>query len=271
MYTAMIFYKYINKIFCIVFVLCYVYCNSTYAFGNPTHEQLTEIACHKTKMLEQFSDDKQKEMLLRLLASCNIPDAEETDRLMYGHFYDFNDECSDLSKDSALFRMHSHFQNATRLWRSGHQPESIDSLGKSIHYMQDMCCMAHTWGRFYNFFNLDKHRTYENAMDVVAVSYAYNILISPELFNFRDGIGTPIIGVANSYVLKVIRRYQNNPPSPSFWSFFDTAIDVRKSIIGADKLREEAKQVVPFEDFELAYQATCELIYLFFQAVGINL
>lgn len=268
----MIFNKYINKIFCIVFALCSVYCNSTYAFGNQTHEQLTEIAHHKTKMEEQFSDDKQKEMLLRLLASCNIPDEEETDRLMYGHFYDFNNECSDLSKDSALTRMCSHFQNAKRLWLSGHQLEAIDSLGRSIHYMQDMCCVAHTWGRVYNFFNLDKHRTYENAMDLVAPSYAYNILISPESFNFRDSVDASIRGVANSYVLTVKKRYQNKISlKPSFLSFFDIAIDVRKRMIGTDELHKEAKKAVPFEDFELAYQATCELIYLFFQEVGINL
>jgi len=57
----------------------------------------------------------------------------------------------------------------------------------------------------------------------------------------------------------------------SFWSFFDIAINMRKSMIGADKLRKKIKQLVPFEDFELAYQATCELIYLFFHGVGINL
>lgn len=265
----MTFNKYINKIFYIIFIL--LCAPNFYAFGNFTHEQLTEIACHRVKMLEQFTKEQQKIVLSHLLLSCNIPDAQETDWFMWGHFYNFNTECSSLIKDSALSRMNLHFQKAKSLWYNSDRFSSIDELGKSIHYMQDICCIAHLWGRMFNVFNLDKHRKYENAMDVVASSYSYIILQSSTQFNFRDNANMPIVGVANLYALQVISRYQNNLPNPSFWDFFDVTIGIRKRMIGVDKLREKAKKIVPFEDFELAYQATCELIYLFFQEVGISL
>lgn len=262
----------IHKSFCVLLFLCFWLCQSRlHAFGNPTHERLTETACNSTEMLNAFALSERNEVIDRLFRGCNIPDAEETSWFMWGHFYDFDTECSDLTKDSALSRMHSHFENAKRLWSAGNRLDAIEELGRGIHYMQDICCMVHVWGRFYNYFNLPTHRTYENALDEAAVAYAHRIAISPNVFDFRFNRGMPIIGVANFYALKTLERYRTNPPSASFWSFFDGPFGVRRAYVGAEEHRGEAKQAVPFEDFELAYQATCELIYSFFQAVGISL
>lgn len=270
MHNIMIFNKFINKILC-TFILLFYTLQTTYAFGNPTHERLTEAACNSTHMLNVFDPNEKNGIITRLLKSCNIPDAEETSWLMWGHFYDFNAERSDLTKDSALSRMYSHFQKAKSLWLNGNRFFAIDELGKSIHYMQDMCCMVHTWGRFNNYFNLTTHRAYENALDKVAVAYFHKISISPDVFNFKFNRGMPIIGVANLYVLKTLNRYDKTPPNASFLSFFDGLSTLRDVYVGSEKHRKEAMEAVPFEDFELAYQATCELIYLFFQEVGINL
>lgn len=270
-YVAMMF-KLFRKVLCVFIIFGIIFVPIVTAFGGETHRTLTETAFNSIDISQLFRDDEQDELMEHLFKSCNTPDYEETDKnIFYGHFYDFNYECSDLTKHSAMSMMCCHFRNAKNLWADDEKFLAIDELGKSIHYMQDMCCIVHLLGRFdLNNLHLLVHKQYENAMDAVAISYFYKIVQSKDKFDYRYNDGMSVVGIANAYSLQVSSKYNKDILS-IFCSTLSTFISDMIGISDKSEIRIKAKKAIPFEDFEIAYKATCELIYLFFKEVGIEL
>ena len=269
---AIVILRLFKRFFLVFIIFCFSYTSVVTAFGGETHRTLTETAFNIIDISKLFKDNEQDELMDRLFESCNTPDEDETDgNTFYGHFYDFNYECSDLTKHTAMSMMNCHFKNAKKLWNDDQKFMAIDELGKRIHYMQDMCCIVHLLGRFnLNHLHLLVHKQYENAMDAVALSYLYRVFQSKDKFDYRDNDGMNIIGIANAYSLQVSSRYNKDILS-IFSSTFSVFISDIIGISDKSEIRIKAKKAIPFEDFEIAYKATCELIYLFFKEVGIEL
>lgn len=207
-----------------------------FAYGNETHETITQSVFVYTGMNNIFSESEQLNVERELMAACVFPDEQEIEFLWQPHFYRPETDCSELDRDNALTRMYSHFRNGVRFWREDNRIEAIKRLGCSLHYMQDMCCVVHLLGWSVNPYNVAVHRTYENKMDTVVWQYCSKLRTD---FNFREGID--VRGMAIDYSRRVRDSYRG----------ILTTVDLK--------------------ELRLAHQACCELIYLFFKEVGIIL
>lgn len=116
--------------------------------------------------------------------------------------------------------------------------EAMVELGRAMHYLEDMCCVVHTVGWF-NPLVLYVHADYEKKMDENAPSYSKKFLENSK-YDFRMPQGV-LEQMANQYSYKVSSAYNR------------TATIAR------------------YDEFEIACKASSELLYLFFQKVGINI
>ena len=116
--------------------------------------------------------------------------------------------------------------------------EAMVELGRAMHYLEDMCCVVHTVGWF-NPLVLYVHADYEKKMDENAPSYSKKFLKNSK-HDFRMPKGV-LEQMANQYSYKVSSAYNR------------TATIAR------------------YDEFEIACKASSELLYLFFQKVGINI
>lgn len=199
----------------------------------------------------------------------------------------------DLKSDSALKRMYDHFNKAVDLWKEAEnfvkdnnkkedisknkdnkkennvkdknvdknkavndssttkvenksEPrdkykikyEAMVELGRAMHYLEDMCCVVHTVGWF-NPLVLYVHADYEKKMDENAPSYSKKFLENSK-HDFRMPKGV-LEQMANQYSYKVSSVYNRTAT------------------------------VARYDEFEIACKAISELLYLFFQKVGINI
>ncbi len=116
--------------------------------------------------------------------------------------------------------------------------EAMVELGRAMHYLEDMCCVVHTVGWF-NLLVLSIHADYEKKMDENVLSYSKKFLENSK-HDFRMPQGV-LEQMANQYSYKVSSVYNR------------TATIAR------------------YDEFEIACKASSELLYLFFQKVGINI
>lgn len=135
------------------------------AFGNKTHEQLSELAFHQT--LASFGLSPLLLDSSTLVKFSTGPDRDEPkgiDGYYESHF--FNAETDLVKPDTALTRMEHHFELSIKSAKTeGNLQKSIKELARSLHYLQDMCCPVHVWG--YDFNNLpDNLLLHHNLEDI---------------------------------------------------------------------------------------------------------
>jgi len=143
----------LRKLLVILLILPFVSYNNVLSFGGKTHYQITRSAIINTKLLDHFPIEHRKKLKCDLLKSCNFPDNDTSNYItgFYSHFFNPDKGFDGLEeKDFTLINlcgnaftsMYTDYLEAKELWRKGNQFESIDKLGRSIHYMQDMCCFS---------------------------------------------------------------------------------------------------------------------------------
>lgn len=229
---------------CLVFGLCFVVDKSyIYGFGSRSHKTLTQLAMETTRMLDVFDADVRDRIEHEILDASIIPDYEEKGVLFKPHFYNPDTRIDGVEGYSAFSMMKQHFDTGVANWNVN-QLSSVRELGMALHYMQDMCCIVHLNGYVKNIFLFPYHIEYEKAMDQKCSEYAVQIRKSEfagASCYFREVFD---ISGAAAYSGKILGDYRNSK------------IDLKTP---------------RFEQFKMTHQVCCELIYLFFKEVGINL
>lgn len=238
----------IKKILSFVLIVCISTINS-YAFGSTSHFNLTWTAIINTKLLDKFELKDRLDIRDVLLQSCNFPDEKERDYMFYKHFYDPAECFEGLNGgNNAMNLMNCHYKEAKKNWEIDRN-KSLKELGCAIHYLQDMCCVAHEVSWFENLLYVAilflKHQLYEKAVDEYFKTNFYTLIEKYKDFDFRKNtidINGTVIGYAHYLKSTFKSKYQ--------WSILHE-IDI--------------------DEVGTAHQATCKLIYLFFKEVGIEL
>ena len=243
------FYK---KLIC-YFSLILNLSSTAFAFGNYAHFAITQSAYLRTKILDRFDTKEKIDLEVALINGCNIPDEEESDYIYKSHFYNIMpnllNKVEDIltTKDNAEKRMYMHYQNGIQFYKIGNKVKAFDELGKSLHYMEDMCCPVHLLGwssLSHNRVCIHKfkrvHDLYEEEMNRECGKFLYRLMNNDKPFDFRQVYS--LKGIVGSYPLKIYSDYK------------------------------KSQQTNPtYQVFKNAHQASCELIYLFFREVGICL
>lgn len=244
---------YCKKILLIIVSIIFLFRSRVFGFGGDTHFAITKSAYLTTEMFSKFGNlEENMKLKEALFNSCNLPDEEEKDWLFKWHFYNpiptKANKIEDIltTDDNALKRTILHYNKGHVYWIQNKKIESIRELGASLHYLQDCCCPVHLlgWSSFkhnkpVNFFER-KHDEYERKMDEQSYGFEYDLVFKKEKFNFKKVIS--LNQILNSYPLSVWYDYN------------------------------ELKQTEPSHKvFQNAYEASCELIYIFFKEVGIEL
>lgn len=144
------------KILSVGLALALLTSEKTFAFGSRSHERLSTLAFNREiAILEKIGWLNEREYsravcLEDLTHSAVDPDRTETggaSRPYAGHFYNPH---YDHFPDNALTRMAEHFDRAINYARRKHKKDAIKELGRSLHYLQDLCCPVHIWGYDFN-------------------------------------------------------------------------------------------------------------------------
>lgn len=243
---------YFKRLSLTIFSLTFLLNTNVLGFGNKTHYAITKSAFVTTKMFSKFDSlDERLRLKEVLVNACNLPDEEESSWFFKWHFYNpmptKTNKIEDLltTDDNALKRTLLHYNKAVECFNTD-KAKSIKELGASLHYIQDCCCPVHLLGwsswehnKPVNFFER-KHGEYERKMDEQSSGFEYDLFYEEKKFNFKNVF--ELQGVLNAYPLA-------------------TWIDYN-----------ERKQIEPtYKVFKNAHEASCELIYLFFKEVGIEL
>jgi len=237
--------KCLIRCFSFVFVVfaTVLVCGYVYAYGDLTHRSITSSAVDTTDMMRVFPEHIRCDMEIKILDACVLPDYEEVGFLYRPHFYDPTTWFDGLKQETAFKCMYEHFCKGIEDWKSENRLSAVRELGASMHYMEDMCCVVHLTG-WSNPQHMIVHKNYEKCMDEKSSEFSFYILKLNLLnrFNFRETID--IRGTARAYSMHALNSYlENGNRFPK----------------------------VRFQEFETAHNACCELIYLFFKEVGIDL
>jgi len=174
---------YIKKFFIITIItsltmslaLCKYSINNVFAFGDVSHPKITEKAFNaaledeETCELNELSDEK-----MEFIKCYSIrPDYDEDQSLYRYHFfnreeddYDYDLYCLENNKN-AYSRMIYHYNKSIE-YATGDaidNKKSLEQLGRSLHFLQDMCCPVHIWGYEFNKTMYDSHSRLETAWD----------------------------------------------------------------------------------------------------------
>ena len=165
------FKKFFKTIFITILILSLVILQipfSALAFGNKSHEQLSELAF--TQVLTDLELTQHLRALPILVRHSTGPDRDEKQGLGWyyeAHFFNIDEDL--FKSDTALTRMEHHYEYAVKYARGGDWRRAIEELARALHYLQDMCCPVHMWGYEYNNIplNLRLHVFLESVWDAM--------------------------------------------------------------------------------------------------------
>lgn len=126
--------------------------SGAFAFGNKSHERLSDLAFHR--VLEDLEFSRHLRAAPIILKYGTGPDKDENygpgGRYNEGHFFnaiaDLNGDGEILNADTALTRMVQHYDFSVRYARCGDWYRAVEELARALHYLQGMCCPVHVWG-----------------------------------------------------------------------------------------------------------------------------
>lgn len=135
--------------------------------NGKTHRFMTKIASAKCN----FTTFKLKQDELELLLKYSVmPDEDEGDELYKYHFYN---PATGLNykgeKDSAVLRIRDHFEKALSYKTERNKTNYLQELGRSIHFLQDICTPVHTYyeDSFDAVVRVKQHMDFENYCDML--------------------------------------------------------------------------------------------------------
>ena len=247
---------------------------TTFAFGSKTHKKLTELAFNTVGMRKAFTTKTGAEATKEILLKKCVGD--DSDGYYYRNFYEpLCDPDEQEHNDNALTRMNSHFSQGLEFWRKNDINEAVGELGRALYYLQNMCCIVHLWGYDYNDFHLLLHVAIEDALDANISTYQSE-LNTQNLNDFRVNNSTPE-NTAIYYSKLVYNKfsdlkYEDSGTALKFITLagLNPVAVLYNQTIHPVVLRCTAGKFGGAM-FELAARASCELIYMFFKELGINL
>lgn len=120
---------------------------NTSAFDGPTHEYVTVTAMSGIgKINSKFKDYfSQKEVHDTLQEFCKQPDKDENEGAYKNHFYNRATGSNFLGEyTSAKTKFINHYQNALDEYAKKNTKKSLEELGRSLHFLEDMNTPVHT-------------------------------------------------------------------------------------------------------------------------------
>lgn len=124
--------------------MCY---NSTYAFDEPTHIDVTLKAleifekAHGTKFNKIFTPENKK----IIVEFSDAPDKDEAEDAYSQHFFNLMTQKNFKSKDdSALTKLCTHFYRAVGFYWSGNVKMAMQELGRALHFEEDLSTQVHS-------------------------------------------------------------------------------------------------------------------------------
>ena len=138
---------------------------TTFGFGTDTHKVITEIACNNLSSYIEKNDRK------LIIDNSVWPDYYENDMEILqpyrSHFYNEYEDGKNgqNNKRNAKKQMFKHLESARIAHLQHNKRQSMEYLGRALHYFQDICCPVHVWGYEYNLGNLTFHSSIEKYWD----------------------------------------------------------------------------------------------------------
>lgn len=248
----------IKKVICCVAITVF-FIPTLFAFSGVSHELITKSAVINTKLLEKFPIGLER----NLLKSCNYPDETWCRRFISceSSLFGAPEMLISLPEKNIYDQEHSYaflsmiyeYDSALSLWKSFKQVESIQALGRAIHYLQDICCISYEMYWLNNApFSFKagkklfggKNVSYETEVDEYIKNNFDSIVNKYKNYDFRQN--TCIENVASAYSM------------------------LSEEIFGK-KCKSDEHNKIEIEEIGVAHRITCEIIYLFFREVGIKL
>lgn len=146
----------IKRIFSLGLALGYAVLQSVSAFGTESHKMLTYYAFNQEldKLAKLWGCNDSKENWIQKIKDASVrpdEDKDENDGGSYsGHFYSPEYDVDTINSDKAFKRMVERFVVSIKYAEAGDKDNAIEYLGRSLHYLQDMCCPVHMWGYEFN-------------------------------------------------------------------------------------------------------------------------
>lgn len=162
-----------------------------YSFSSATHRYTTQRGLSilddvKGGEFSKFYGDKDRK---QLLFYCVQPDEDESDGAYKYHFYNPATEKNFMGEnDSALTRCSRHYRNAIYHFKSGNKDVAFEELGRSLHFLEDLCTPVHT-----------------NNQDLLDTAFNLSFHVS-----FEDKCEKTQDGVVSSLLDKEFGYYKNN-------------------------------------------------------------
>lgn len=176
-----------------------------YTFSSETHRYTTQRGLNildyvKGGEFSKFYTDKDRE---QLLFYCVQPDEDENDGAYKYHFYNPATEKNFMREnDSALTRCSHHYKNAIYHFKSGDREFAFEELGRSLHFLEDLCTPVHTNNQnlLETAFNLSFHVSFENKCEKIQEEVKSSLLDGEFQYyklNFIDSIAKSCAYLAN--------------------------------------------------------------------------
>ncbi len=269
--------------------LCKYSINNIFAFGDVSHPKITENAFNaaledeENCKLNKLSDEK-----MRFIKDYSIrPDYDENQHTYRYHFFnreedddDYDLYCLDNNKN-AYSRMVHHYNKSIEFAKRGENKESLEHLGRSLHFLQDMCCPVHIWGYGFNMTMYDSHSRLETAWDDMWESKKIYSTIGEShvrcMIEHNDDSWRTVEDLAKHFNLETLEAYEDfiecarsNPKKfLAGLTFLHQIPDFVKGLLSTKRINFH-RQVEPnwgfkndwYYIFDIPYRASYELVRL---------
>ncbi len=162
-----------------------------YAFETDTHGYVTDVSLGILKDVYPKESDEffTQDVNSKLIYFSKRPDIDENDGIFKWHYYNPITEKNFVKgKVTALTKFNDHYKNALTNYKKGNVDKSLEELGRSLHFIEDINTPVHT-----------------NSQDIIDVASYLNLHVKFETFVLSIQDNTKATMTPNEFVY-----YKNN-------------------------------------------------------------
>lgn len=167
--------------------------------ANPgTHGYITQVAFNLLRSDNSSAYSFYNGQRTNLIRGAVLPDKDETSLGTYAwHFYGSNGYSWNGSTNTAYVKCIEHYNNAIDLYNSGDKASAMETLGRALHYLQDVNVPQHAMNM--TVLNVSaKHSQFESEAENNMESYAVTRLTNYEYTDADSSLGTIIDSYAET-------------------------------------------------------------------------
>lgn len=163
--------------------------------ANPkTHGYITKIALNLLRGDNASAKSFYSGYLPTLVRGSVLPDSDEITGVYAWHFYGENGKNYSGGPITAYSKCVEHYYNAVSQYRNGSRALAMETLGRALHYLQDVNVPHHAKNATAVFTN---HTHFESMAENNMESYAVSKLTSDEYSDANKYVGTLVDEYAN--------------------------------------------------------------------------